>query len=482
MVNITSPRSVLQVKLWKVLASGIVLFFALFLSQKSLAQQTFPVCAKPNGSTFLPHCTSNDLTVLDAYLTGTCSCQPGQTATGTLNMRLFNKTGSGRASFAFFANLVQRNSAGQIVSTTYLTDCTTPVAPGSTSTITFSNPVSFVCGSTLTLTNVYLAWTDASENRQCPLAFCDIAPKFGTPADITITPLLTAVISTTQSCDNSPTGSITITPSGGVSPYDIVIKNASNVTVQSWTDVTGAQTKTGLAAGNYSITVTDAAAGTACVYNAPTTTVGSKSCCVNPPKPMVCEIPASLCPVGGGTVTLKVSNLQANAYYVVRQGTSPNFTYNQTQQATGGATTLTFTGLAPGLGFTAYGEDRVSTPFCKGPEATCGDLTTCAAGSITSRVINTSEDASLSEATVKAYPNPFSDNVKFVVTSPVAGKGNLEIYNMMGQKIKTVYQGFIAAGAQTFELSMPRQQISNLIYVLRIGDRKMSGKLLQINQ
>jgi len=29
---------------------------------------------------------------------------------------------------------------------------------------------------------------------------------------------------------------------------------------------------------------------------------------------------------------------------------------------------------------------------------------------------------------------------------------------------------------------LPTKQISNLVYVLRIGDKKMSGKLLQINQ
>jgi hypothetical protein len=53
---------------------------------------------------------------------------------------------------------------------------------------------------------------------------------------------------------------------------------------------------------------------------------------------------------------------------------------------------------------------------------------------------------------------------------------------MMGQRVKTVYQGFISAGTQTFELSLPTQQIANLVYVLRIGDKKMSGKILQINQ
>jgi hypothetical protein len=118
---------------------------------------------------------------------------------------------------------------------------------------------------------------------------------------------------------------------------------------------------------------------------------------------------------------------------------------------------------------------------------TCTNSASCAAEVIptapTSRISVSEIPASLdSKTTVKAYPNPFSDRVKFMVTSSAAGNGNLEIYNMMGQKIKTVYQGYIAAGTQTFELSLPGKQVANLVYVLRVGDKKVTGKILQMNQ
>jgi len=74
------------------------------------------------------------------------------------------------------------------------------------------------------------------------------------------------------------------------------------------------------------------------------------------------------------------------------------------------------------------------------------------------------------------------NKVRFELTSPVAGNGNLEVYNMMGQRVKTIYQGFISSGTQTFELNLPTRQIASLIYVLRIGDKKITGRLLQINQ
>ncbi len=83
---------------------------------------------------------------------------------------------------------------------------------------------------------------------------------------------------------------------------------------------------------------------------------------------------------------------------------------------------------------------------------------------------------------VTAYPNPFSDRVKFVVTSAVSGKGSLEIYNMLGQKIKSVYQGNIIAGNQIFEMNLPAAQRSNIIYVLRVGDKRITGKLLHLNR
>ena len=87
-----------------------------------------------------------------------------------------------------------------------------------------------------------------------------------------------------------------------------------------------------------------------------------------------------------------------------------------------------------------------------------------------------------STVTVKATPNPFSNQVRFTITNPEAGSGSLDIYNMAGQKIKTVYEGHIPAGASYFDLNLATRQVANLVYVLRIGDKKMTGKILQLNK
>lgn len=81
---------------------------------------------------------------------------------------------------------------------------------------------------------------------------------------------------------------------------------------------------------------------------------------------------------------------------------------------------------------------------------------------------------------VTAYPNPYTDKINFTVESNVSGQGALQVYNMMGQKIKTVYQGFITSGQQNFTLTLPAQQRANLIYVLTVGDKQITGKLLQL--
>jgi len=53
---------------------------------------------------------------------------------------------------------------------------------------------------------------------------------------------------------------------------------------------------------------------------------------------------------------------------------------------------------------------------------------------------------------------------------------------MIGQNVKTVFRGFIVAGKQNFSFTLPEQQRANLIYVLTIGDKQITGKLLQLRK
>ena len=86
-----------------------------------------------------------------------------------------------------------------------------------------------------------------------------------------------------------------------------------------------------------------------------------------------------------------------------------------------------------------------------------------------------------SPLSVSAYPNPFTDKVTFSIVSPVSGKASLDIYNIMGQKLHTAYQGYLFAGrGQVIEYSVPTIYKGSLIYTLRVGDKQVNGKIVQM--
>jgi hypothetical protein len=82
--------------------------------------------------------------------------------------------------------------------------------------------------------------------------------------------------------------------------------------------------------------------------------------------------------------------------------------------------------------------------------------------------------------TIKPVPNPFGSKVRFLINSPQTAKGILEIYNMHGQKLKTIYQGYIYEGLNYFDLTLPQTNRAELIYILRMADKSVTGRVLQL--
>nr|MBA3978824.1 T9SS type A sorting domain-containing protein [Nitrosopumilus sp.] len=139
-----------------------------------------------------------------------------------------------------------------------------------------------------------------------------------------------------------------------------------------------------------------------------------------------------------------------------------------------------FNNLAPG----AVTGIKAKKDGCISQAANCSN-SSCANNITTS----TNQQSSLSETiipidlgagtSVKAFPNPYNDRIRFVINSKEAGQGSLEVHNMLGQKVKTIHQGLFTAGTQTFELQVPNSQRSTLIYVLRLNGQQVTGKMLQ---
>lgn len=96
------------------------------------------------------------------------------------------------------------------------------------------------------------------------------------------------------------------------------------------------------------------------------------------------------------------------------------------------------------------------------------------------RETTSSSPESVTQLKVAAYPNPFVDVVRFTIQSDVSGQARLDILNMMGQKIATVYSGFIVANqSKQVEYRSATKVQQNLIYIFTIGGKQVTGKLLE---
>lgn len=122
-------------------------------------------------------CVANDFEIRGAQLTGIPNCFEcdGDTYPANLELTLFNKTGSLRTSFAFWATLETTQPDGT-VTTEQISSCGGPVE-GNTPAVTFDGLIDYECGTTLRIVDIYMAWTSASPNETCPLDPATIAPN-----------------------------------------------------------------------------------------------------------------------------------------------------------------------------------------------------------------------------------------------------------------------------------------------------------------
>jgi hypothetical protein len=125
--------------------------------------------------------------------------------------------------------------------------------------------------------------------------------------------------------------------------------------------------------------------------------------------------------------------------------------------------------------------NAINVGFDKG-KALVSQTNTCSAQARMNQGSIINEMRTITELAVTTYPNPYSNKIRFTIANPTAGQGSLEVFNMLGQKVKTVYQGHMPAGNQTYDLSVPGAQHSSLIYILRVGDKRITGKLMHLKQ
>ena len=83
---------------------------------------------------------------------------------------------------------------------------------------------------------------------------------------------------------------------------------------------------------------------------------------------------------------------------------------------------------------------------------------------------------------VTAHPNPFTDKVVFTIKSTVSGSATFDLYGLLGEKVTTLYQGFIEKDAvKTVIYEVPPMNRKTMVYQLRIGTERITGKVIYPN-
>ncbi|GAB4092935.1 hypothetical protein [Flaviaesturariibacter terrae] len=196
----------------------------------------------------------------------------------------------------------------------------------------------------------------------------------------------------------------------------------------------------------------------------------------SPDAPALCAIQPSMC--GPATGTLTVTSPTGGSYqYSIDSG--------QHWQ-----TAATFSNVPPASNPSIFVKNGYG---CVSATATsCSNAVTC---SSTARMASTtaappitgierrspSGTAAKDDAlTVRVYPNPYRNTVSFTFTAPVSGRVSLEVYDNSGRQLAAIGYGEVSAGVTRVLHYSPRQRLSALqLYRLRIGNRTVSGKMIQ---
>jgi hypothetical protein len=194
----------------------------------------------------------------------------------------------------------------------------------------------------------------------------------------------------------------------------------------------------------------------------------------------------------GPTVTYQGPECNETTFSVTVVGAVTGGSYTLTQDAGGvgpitkttaadanGDGDIVFSGLTIGKGFSII----LTVGDCTSEATDCDNYKASRTSATTQRNVQATETVLAKiepqQSKVIAAPNPFNDRIRFSLQSAVTGQGSLELYNMLGQKVKTVYRGHFEQGqTQTVEYNVPGAQRAGLIYVFRVGDQKTSGKLI----
>lgn len=370
-------------------------------------------------------------------------------------------------------------------STTGITNYSWTLTPGTTNA-KIDGPTS---GASLTSVNIVAASSDGFTpgSFTLQLTTTNLGGTTSCSSGGTIDPKATVNAGDDQTvCSNSPAVTLAGSFGGGATSASWVGGTGNFTPDRNTLNATYTPSEAEITAGTVTLTLTtDEPIGPcAAVSDAMVITISPR-----PGKPTAAVV-TPLCTDATMTVEVTLpSGLSALATVTLTQmvgGVSP-ITKNASDAVSG---KLTFVGLTFGKGYSITITDNKTTANpsgCTSQPEECGNFTGGHQTTVNNRnSAVTDQEIVLRQqprTSVLAAPNPFNDRIRFTLKSDVSGRGSLELYNTLGQRVKTVFQGQVSAGqVQTIEYAVPGSQRSSLIYVFRVGNEQTSGKLIGLTQ
>jgi hypothetical protein len=80
---------------------------------------------------------------------------------------------------------------------------------------------------------------------------------------------------------------------------------------------------------------------------------------------------------------------------------------------------------------------------------------------------------------LKVYPNPFSDRLRFEFVSPESVNARIDLYDMNGRMVKTIFEQPVEGGV-SYETEFRPEAIISGMYIYRVimGDAVYNGKVI----
>ncbi|WP_083702058.1 T9SS type A sorting domain-containing protein [Mangrovimonas sp. DI 80] len=269
----------------------------------------------------------------------------------------------------------------------------------------------------------------------------------------------------------------TVTAEAGNSFIKTCISNASGAVIgeasetgftYSWSPATGLSasnignpTANPISTTIYTVTKTNSTTG---CFDRDTVTVTVDT--DTPSAPTICVVEPSLCGPDAGSISF-LSPLVGDYEYSIDGGAN----YQDSPD---------FIDLEAGSVSGILVRDKSSG--CVSSSVSCSD-SDCPSAEARMASTTVPEDTSIkqlpSKTIIKAYPNPFNDQVNFKVVASEDSKGSLELMNLLGQRVKMVFEGDLKQGENSYNVNLPALQNNTLIYVLTVNGERVTGKLVQ---